>query len=168
MALFNLDDEIPAALIIASAESFGMIAVPIAGEPDRWLLTGAAGAHIDYRGSGRDVSAFLQGCAAMKIRTKADCGRATWLTRADASDMIGGSEQTPTVSLAWQWCLGHNFSMLGGAFTSYRAGDNRGFHMGEDSGQCTCQWQPGTGKAYVGATPCIEGDPPDPLDEVSR
>lgn len=50
--------------------------------------------------------------------------------------------------------LGHNIAVVGGLFVAFRAGDNFGFHMGEDSSQCTCQWSPGRGLPYAGPTRC--------------
>lgn len=51
--------------------------------------------------------------------------------------------------------LVHNLVIAGALFVAFRAGDNHGFHMGEDSSQCTCQWSPNVhGEAYKGATRC--------------
>jgi len=60
----------------------------------------------------------------------------------------------------WEWCLGHNLAVAGFGFAAFRAGDHFGFHMGKDDSQCTCQWTPGRGVPYRGATPC-EYEPDD-------
>lgn len=52
-----------------------------------------------------------------------------------------------------------NLAVVGGLFASFRAGDNFGFHMGaEESSQCTCQWSPGYGVPYKGATRCEQDE----------
>lgn len=50
--------------------------------------------------------------------------------------------------------LAYNLKWAGALCASFKAGDNFGFHMGEDSSQCTCQWSPGAGVPYVGWTRC--------------
>ncbi len=48
--------------------------------------------------------------------------------------------------------LVHNVASAAFGAAMFRAGDNYGFHMGEDSSQCTCQWAPGRGVPYGGST----------------
>lgn len=50
--------------------------------------------------------------------------------------------------------LAANLRIVGALFASFRAGDNYGFHMGEDSSQCDCQWRPGSGEPYRVAERC--------------
>lgn len=58
--------------------------------------------------------------------------------------------------------LAHNLATAGGMSAMFRAGDNHGFHMGEDSSQCTCQWAPNLhGEAYRGFTRCEQDEADD-------
>lgn len=50
--------------------------------------------------------------------------------------------------------LGENLRIAAFGAAMFKAGDNFGFHMSEDSSQCTCQWSPGRGVPYVGPTRC--------------
>lgn len=62
--------------------------------------------------------------------------------------------------------LAHNLALAGFGAAMFRAGDNHGFHMGEDSSQCTCQWSPNVdGEPYEGSTRCEFED--DGLDDHS-
>lgn len=86
-------------------------------------------------------------------------------TQCAACDAISEAEHH-LINVPWWWTLGHNFAAIGALFASFRAGDNYGFHMGEDSAQCGCQWYPSSGKPYVGATACEnDPDPADPDDD---
>ena len=78
--------------------------------------------------------------------------------------------------VGWSATLAHNLAVAGFGAAMFRAGDNFGFHMGEDSSQCTCQWSPGRGVPYVGSQRCEherydddfydqEPDDPDELDD---
>ena len=58
----------------------------------------------------------------------------------------------------WVWTLVHNLAVAGFGATMFRAGDNHGFHMGADEMQCTCQWSPGYGDPYKGATRCEQDE----------
>ena len=82
-----------------------------------------------------------------------------------SADRIWRDHGTNTVivgwEVGWQATLAHNLATIGGLFAAFRAGDNFGFHMGEDQGQCTCQWSPGRGVPYVGVTRCEHDDEPE-------
>lgn len=68
----------------------------------------------------------------------------------------------------WMITLAHNLAIGCALVASFRAGDNFGFHMGSDRdglGQCTCQWSPGYGEPYRGASRCVEDDEYDDRDD---
>jgi hypothetical protein len=54
--------------------------------------------------------------------------------------------------------LAENLRIAAFGAAMFKAGDNFGFHMGEDSSQCTCQWTPGRGVPYQGFTRCEQDD----------
>jgi hypothetical protein len=56
--------------------------------------------------------------------------------------------------VGWLATLVHNLSVAAFGAAMFRAGDNFGFHMGEDQSQCECQWTPGRGEPYRGARRC--------------
>ena len=54
--------------------------------------------------------------------------------------------------------LAHNLAVAAFGAAMFKAGDNYGFHMGSDESQCTCQWAPGRGEPYRGATRCEQDE----------
>lgn len=69
--------------------------------------------------------------------------------------------------VTWIARLVNNLAIGAALFLSFRAGDNFGFHMGSESDihQCTCQWSPGDGEPYIGATRCRIEEERDEIDE---
>lgn len=63
--------------------------------------------------------------------------------------------------------LASNLAIAAFGAAMFKAGDNFGFHMGqEEYGQCTCQWSPNIhGEPYRGSTRC-EQDSDDDADEA--